>query len=203
MNIVSKFTVEKNIQYRTDEGFRNNVNFILTFLSVIIFGLFAIRPSITTITGLVRDLEDYERVNSILTEKIAILNDINADKRKLLHETSLINQALPPSTNESDYLRNVNFIAAKNNIQIESINFAIESKDDPKEESSAVGSLGFTVKVYGRYSDLVNFITDFNKLRRITTIDNVDITPQNKDISSIGAIVTGQIYFLKEADVQN
>ncbi len=203
MNIVSKFTIEKNIQYRTDEGFRNNVNFILTFLSVIIFGLFAIRPSITTISGLVRDLNDYERVNAILTEKIAILNDINADKAKLLHERSLIAQALPPSPSEGDYLRNINFIAAKNNIQVESINFAFEKDEDSKEESSAVGSLGFTVKVYGRYSDLVKFITDFNKLRRITTIDNVDITPQNKDISSIGAIVTGRIYFLNETDVQN
>jgi Tfp pilus assembly protein PilO len=198
MNIVSKFTIEKNIQYRTDEGFRNNVNFILTFVAVLIFGVFAIRPSITTISGLARDLGDYNRINEILVEKIAILNDIKSDKKKLLHENALINEALPPTPDEGNYIRNVNFIAAKNNIPIESINFTVEN-----EEGAPVGSLNFSLAVYGQYPDLVKFISDFNKLLRITNIENIDITPQNEDIQTVKAVITGKTYFLQEKNVQN
>lgn len=193
MNIVSKFTTERNIQYQSDEGFRNNINFVLTFISVLIFGIFAIRPSINTITGLVRDIEEYRKVNGVLTEKIQILNDVKADPERLEKETELISRALPTNPDEGSYIRNVNFLATNNQLQIESITFDVE-------EEGGLGALEFNLTILGEYTRIIQFIADFNKLLRITNVEEINIAPQNDSQDVVKATISGRAYFLLESN---
>lgn len=191
MNIVSKFTAQRNFEYQNDEGFRNNINFILTFISVLVFGIFAIRPSINTITGLIKDIDEYRKVNGILTEKIQILNEVKANPEKLENESELISRALPTSPDEGNYIRNVNFLASKNQIQIGSVNFNTT-------EEGQLGALEFTLTMTGEYPKVVSFIGDFNKLLRVTNIEALDISPKSENINVVTAVIKGKAYFLLE-----
>ena len=193
MNIVSKFTAERNIQYQSDEGFRNNINFVLTFLSVLIFGIFAIRPAINTITGLVKDIEEYRKVNGVLTEKIQILNEVKADPERLEKETDLISRALPTNPDEGSYLRNVNFLATNNQLQIESITFDVI-------DEGGLGALGFNLTIQGEYKRIIQFIADFNKLLRITNVEDISISPQKENQRVVKAVISGRAYFLLETN---
>ncbi len=190
MNIVSRFTIEKSSKYQNDMEFRRSINFVLTFLSVIIFGVFAIRPSITTITGLIKDLDEYRKINGILIEKIAILNDVSASPERLEKEGELISRALPESPDEGSYIRNVNFIASKNKVQILSMVFTVT-------EEEGLGSLGFNLSIQGPYQQIIEFIADFNKLLRVTNIETVDISPEGENLVSIKASIIGKAYFLE------
>lgn len=189
MNIVSRFTVEKKLQYQSDESFRNNINFILTFISIVIFGLFAIRPSIMNITALLKDIDEYRQVNGVLLEKTAILNEVQSNPERTAKETELIANALPDSPQESVFIRNLNFIASKNSVELESVFFYVA-------EEEKLGTLGFSVTAYGQYPDMTQFISDINHLLRITTIENLSISPIKESDRSVKTTISGKAYFL-------
>lgn len=190
-NIVSKFTIEKSNSYKNDKGFRNNVNFILTFASVLIFGIFAIRPSIAIISDLLKQINDYKQVNSVLIEKITILNEVNNNQSKLEQETNLANSALPESPDEGNYIRNINYLSGRNNVQAAGISFTTG-------EEGGLGTLNFELTVYGDYSNIIKFIGDLNQLLRITQVESVTIAPENDRSSAVRAKVLGKTFFYND-----
>lgn len=167
---------------------------VLTFLALIIFGLFAINPTIETIIQLRKQLADNQLVHSSLQEKITNLSVLQGKYAQLEPDLSLVLAAVPDSHKIPEFIGKVQTLATKNNVSVITIqsNPLILTAD----QSTKVSSVSFSFTVQGTRENILNFITAFMSFDRITTIDKILIsTTSTEQGTATQAMIDGKVLF--------
>lgn len=166
---------------------------ILTFLSLIIFGLFAINPTISTIIQLHKQLDDNTFVYHKLDEKITNIISLQKKYNALQPDLPIVFAAIPDMYNISQLFGQIQQLATENKLTIISMQSnpitinPIVSKDD---------SLSFTFSIKGNKQNILHFISSFMLFERITTIDEISLstsTSQNTIITQ--AKIQAKVFF--------
>lgn len=152
---------------------------VLTLLSLSMFGLFAINPTITTIIQLRKQIADNTLVQSKLQEKIANLSILQVQYNQIQPDLSLVLAAVPSAHNTPEFIGKIQTLAAKNNVAVISI------QSNPLiltgTPSTKASSISFSVTAQGNRSDILRFITAFMTFDRITTIDKILLNTTTTD----------------------
>jgi len=91
---------------------------ILTFVSMTLFGIFAINPTITTVIELRRTLDDAKFVNNKLGEKIENLGTLKDKYDRLGQDLLVVNAAVPHKPDISLLLAQVQGVARESAVTI-------------------------------------------------------------------------------------
>lgn len=177
---VSKFYDKKEVKIYT--------NLILTLVTISFFALFAIKPTISTIASLAKEIKDQEEVAEKLDQKIKSLQlakkEYNANKSKLY----LINEALPLNPETALFLGQIEILAQENHLELSSVQtegLAIkgESIKNEKKIVSKKANPSFNTQLIltGEYPQIESFLKAINNLRRIVSIENISINKSKKD----------------------
>lgn len=149
---------------------------VFSILAVIVFALFAIRPTLLTMSSLVKEMQDKETLNQALTQKIASLSSVQNDYVSNQDKLELLDQAIPPNPELATAILTIEKIASENNLLIVNI----QANEVPREDSTATGSAEKTrvskpiiVTVQGDYPVVRKFVADLQKTRRVLVIDSV------------------------------
>lgn len=167
---------------------------VLTFVSLIVFGLFAINPTIATILQLRKQLADNKLVQSSLQEKITNLSVLQGKYAQMEPDLSLVLAAIPDSHKIPEFIGKVQTLAGKNNVSVITIqsNPLILTAD----QSTKASSVSFSFTVQGTRENILNFITAFMSFDRITTIDKILIsTTSTEQGTATQAMIDGKVLF--------
>lgn len=157
---------------------RSSISLILTLSSLIIFGIFAIRPTVTTIFELTKELATLQRVNTKLGGKIAALAKaqeiLESEKRSL----SILEEAAPLKPDVAHVVKEVEGATAISNVSIASMQF--QRVDYSQIQLNSPGEITavqipVTLSIRGAQAPIASFLSALYNSRRFFTTGNLEI----------------------------
>lgn len=155
---------------------RVSLELFLTIGTVIFFGIFAIRPTLVTMSNLIKELEEKRALDTQLSQKIAALSSVQGQYAQLETRTGVLDESIPSQPFFKDALKTIEKIASDNKLVIASIN-----APEVPEEVVATGSidqlervsLPLIVTVTGDYPTIRAFVEAIRQARRSMIVDDV------------------------------
>lgn len=185
---------------------RVSIFVVLSFMMVSFFSVFAIRPTLVTISSLIREIEDKREINNQLDQKVAGLPLVQAEYIRTKADVPKVWRAMPDRPEVAGLIWQLELAAVRSglkliNLQVEPVTLTAEpkvktGKDWPKIE---VG-----VTVGGNLTQIKGFMQMINSLGRVIVIKEATWATATPALLKDGITITvnlrGEVYFTKEAD---
>src|SRR3989344_6028300 len=98
-----------------------SLELFLSVATVVFFAVFAIRPTLVTMSNLIKELEDKRQLDQQLTQKIAALSTAQATFLNLQPRLVVLDEALPRQPNFLDSLKILEKVASQRRLIIASV----------------------------------------------------------------------------------
>lgn len=184
---------------------------ILSLIAVIIFGVFAIKPTFVTVATLITDISEKERVIAILDEKIQNLSTAQNEFQTNSEALSLLDKSIAREPLPAHYIRQVEAAAALHSVklvhvQTENMNLkgtpvasAATTQADtstvPFPEDAIPAALSFTIS--GDFQNLEAFAKTLEELRMPLAIVRTSIIT-DEITKTLDMIIRGKLAYVKE-----
>lgn len=166
---------------------------VFTFATMTFFGIFAINPTLTTITELQRKLQDLQLVDDTLTQKINTLSLLNNKYSQLSGDVAIVENAVPQTANATYFMGQIQTVIAQSSVTLERVSFgALTLSSTPPIEE---GDFAFSIQVSGTFSQVNAFLENLTMFDRIVTLKNLTITKQSAGNATMNVGVEGAAYF--------
>ncbi|MBI2022190.1 type 4a pilus biogenesis protein PilO [Candidatus Daviesbacteria bacterium] len=150
---------------------------VFSLFTITMFGLFAIRPTLTTIIALQRSIKEQQAVLDKLNGKIETLSLGKKNFENLSPESKTkIFTLLPNSTSLPTLVDELSALALEKQASISGLQFQpVDLKSISKELSkeAKLQNIEFTINLQGSYPQLTDYINSLTKLNRLITIKSV------------------------------
>lgn len=176
---------------------RSFAPYIFSLISIIIFIIFAIRPTVITIIGLQKTIQDSQQVLDILNKKSEdlvlgrknldalgqpILDKINTRIPKEPAVTNLINSLNQASSNS----------ASVSAMQVQPVTiYDVAASTAP----NSINEVSFSFNVQGAYSELLSVIDHLLKSPRMLNLTNTILSRSTEGATQLS--ISGTTYYLK------
>lgn len=193
-------------QYKAKPNFRKYLELILSMVTIALFAIFAIRPTILTIIDLNKEIREKQETLSKLSQKI---KDLQGGSNTLQVESTrlpIILQAVPDKASPEILIKHLETLAEQNSLKIMSIAASdavligsdsyIKRSTEGKSLPDNASQLPFTITLTGDYSNLYSFVNNLQNLRRPVQIDSFAINSnfvENKKVLVL--IISGRVPF--------
>jgi Tfp pilus assembly protein PilO len=162
----------------------------LSLLLLIILLVFALRPTLLTIAGLMNDIDTKKEIHAKLEEKVSNLQKMVQSYQRIQDKLPVLEAAIPASPNFSAWGQYIQTSASASGFTIDSLRL---------EKIALVGTTGlssfdFTISGKGNYTQIHDFIAKLEMARRINWLTDTTITKNQE-----GALVIslkGQVFFV-------
>lgn len=194
--------------YNSKPSLKIYFELILSLTTIVVFALFAIRPTILTILEINNEIKTKESTITKLEKKISDLQKATNILQNESANLSLINQAVPSESEIDKYISQIEFLASNTGVQITSISSTDLLIKGKQEDSKKVNDLSplpdnpnemkLSMSVTGSYPNLLNFMTSVENLRRPIQFDNfiLNSTKSTSDEKILTLTITGRVPYL-------
>lgn len=153
-----------------------SLELFLSIGAILFFAIFAIRPTLVTMSDLVKEIEDKTALDQKMTQKIAALSTAQSTYLEIEEKLPFLDQALPTTPDFIRSLKIIEKIASNRGILIDSISVA-EIPKETKEDVSFIKlkRMVFPVRLSltGDYNQIKLFVEDLLNNRRSFITDTV------------------------------
>jgi len=183
---VKRFYRQKKVRVYTE--------IILSLLAIAFFLFFAIKPTLITITGLIKEIKDKKMITQRLEEKINNLNLAQKEYFATQDDFYLIDQALPKDPQISVLIKQFEILASKNGVSLEGIQYSsLDIKN--KIVSTNYQTVDFKMAVSGDYQSLKNFLSSLSNFRRLFRVKGFGFKTSKKE-GQLSLSIDGETFFL-------
>ncbi len=169
---------------------------IFSLMAITVFGLFAIRPTLGTISELHKEKEDAEFTLEQLEKKNQSLQALSSEYQQIEDELTIVNNAIPASPRIPELTRKIEVLANRNNLIIENLTTGPIELFPATRVGSPLFSYTITVTAVGEEFSINSFIQEIINIDRIMSIER--ITSGSAERNLFSATVTGRAFFIKE-----
>jgi len=185
------------IPYPTSEKNQKFFGIALTLCALAFFGFFAIKPTVSTIFKLQKELSDNQLVLNKLETKIKNLTELRKQYSNLQGDLSTVNSAITIQPDVHLLFAQIQSIAQSSSITIKKLqNFEVEIIRNNKSANKNYYSYSFTITGSGYLNDIPKFVKALTNMERVVNIDTLsinNITDQNN--GSSGFNIQGIAFF--------
>jgi len=171
---------------------------VLSIMASAFFLLFAIKPTLVTIAGLIKEIEDKKIVVSKLETKINDLALAQQEYQVIAADLILVDQALHEDPHLPLLIGQLETLSAAAGVSLESVNYSPvdlaqpEKKEEPQE-------ISFSFSASGSYQNLRTFLQSIISLRRVILINGFSFKKGKSESQSLVLTVHAKAYFLEQA----
>jgi len=167
---------------------------VLSIATVAFLVFFAIKPTLVTIAGLVKELDDKKVVTQRLEEKINNLNIAQKEYFNIQENLEFIEQALPKDSRVFILVKQFEALAVQTGVSLIAAQYSpVNLKGD--DGSGNVQSVGVKMVLIGDYQNLKKFLFSLSNFRRIFRIEGFSFELQEKS-GELVLSVDGKVFFL-------
>lgn len=179
----------------------------LTLLAIAFFGVFALKPTLTTIAALFKEIENQKIINQKLQTKINALSQAQVNYSLATTNLKLVDEALPKDPDLSQIIYQIEVLAQKEGVTIRSLSFEpvpllgeLPLKTVGKEKTFGPQEIGVSLGLSGNYENLKSFLSSLENLRRLASIESFTFAGRKTEEgeTSLSLNLTGTIYYLTE-----
>lgn len=170
--------------------------YVFSILTITIFVLFAIRPTISTILSLQKQLENNQKILASLNKKSQDLATGRKNLESLGPNVKIaIGNAIPSQTDIPSLIRNLQTasVSSISAIQIQPLTL-IESSSKPKK-SLSLGEVDFSYNIQGSYPEIMSALDKLFNSPRLINIGSIIIGKQEG--GALNLAITGKAYYTK------
>ncbi len=193
--------------YKQRADLRAFLEIILSLSTVIIFLMFALKPTVLTIISLVKEIDEKKATVAALDVKIRNLNTASNVFTQNQNSIPNINIAVGTTPQPNLILQQIEGLSVKNSVNILGASVGqvtIKGTVPPKKSSSDVKPLSggakempVSLSVRGDYANLLSFLSDLENLRSVIKIDTITINSSSTDTGQvIIAVIAGRVPYL-------
>lgn len=174
---------------------------LLSFFTVVFFSVFAIRPTVTTIGLLVREIEDKRNIDKSLEEKLQALDNLQGQMVAIQSELPLILSLVPESSDLGRLMQEFELIAGQQTVVLLSVEFQpvklTETQITARDEARMIN---FSLTVGGSFDTLTNFLNSLETLDRMVALQKTTFLSGAANLRQVGVQtvveVEGQAFFI-------
>lgn len=184
-------------QYRQRNDLKAYLEIVLSLITISIFSIFALRPTLLTIAQLLKDIETKKQTVMILDEKIANLARAQTLYQEYKNQITLLRSAIPDTTEPDHVLRQIESLAETHQVTLSSATMTkgllfgvdvpvvvnTETTTTETVEPEIQQGTPFTITLetdVSAYAQITAFIQDLERLRKPFVIQGIRIR-QNKN----------------------
>lgn len=171
----------------------------LSLLTIFVFTVFALRPTLITIASLVREIRTKEELVAQMDEKIANLDAAELVYSQEEQRINIVREAIPVSPQPETFLRQIEGLSQTTSTQVLGVSmgevplFGSIEKKRAKEDLNALpegaAGLSFSISATADFATLSRFLTEIANLRRPIVIDaagmNSSQTPEGATLTLV------------------
>lgn len=168
-----------------------------SIITIIIFGFFAIRPTIGVIIGLEKSITEQKSILSSLSQKSQALEVGRNNLQSLDPKTvTKMNSLLPANTDLAPLIQYLNALANQSRASISALQFQpVPITADNTTNSIDTQPVDLTFNLSGTYPQFEYIVSNLTRGPRLLDIQNLNITQTNDDTLILS--VNARAYFLK------
>jgi Tfp pilus assembly protein PilO len=165
---------------------------IFFFLTIALFGWYAIRPTMQTILYLQKEIVDKKAVNIQMDEKINALIEAQAILENIQPVKGVIANTIPKNPQAVDIARQLQNLAQTTQASLSAIQIGsvpiLTATTSAAAPSYVVKHtpIPITVSIDGPYSVLASFMSGLLTMQRIVTIDSISFSPNKSGMPQPG-----------------
>lgn len=169
-----------------------------SFVTISLFGIFAILPAFSTISNLNKQYEDNKKVADALGTKLSALASLDREYETLEKDLPYIYGAVPSSSEIPTFLRQVETLAAESGVSVQSLSTGTVEYFPLQSNNTDLFSYTFSLEANGEEQNINEFINGMISFDRVISIDRITTgeISSNEFKTSIG----GKVYFSKDAN---
>lgn len=186
--------IYNHLKHEDKQRIAGTLYLVFTLLTVSFFGVFAINPTLSTISNLNKQKEDSLRVDNDLKQKLAALRNLDQEYSTYESDIQLAFAAIPTSTKIPYLTRQIETIAEANNVKILRLDFQAIELYPGKKTNIPLYSFTFTINLQGNGEQIDSFLSGIIGFDRIINIDNLTT---GKVEGGHGATITGRVYYFR------
>ncbi len=168
---------------------------IFSFIALSFFGIFAIGPTIATISDLNKQYEEKTTALKQLEAKNAALKALGAKYIDIQSDLPLIDAAIPLSPKVGELTRQLEALTLSNDLVVQKLDTGLMELYPAINNTSSVFAYTFSISVSGTEQDINRFIGDVINMGRMVGIDKLTTGKKLENIYT--ASITGKAYFIK------
>lgn len=174
------------------------VSIVLTLIASILLGIFALSPTLSTISKLQKQLEDDKFVEQKLQQKINNLSLLQQAYASIEQDLPIIFNAVPEKSEIPLLAASIQALANESGVRIINFQTFPVEVSDRAVSGKKFSSYDFTITVSGEYQNMLTFMSKLTNFQRITTLGNIAIS-KTIDINKTNLQLTirGSVYFKK------
>ncbi len=169
---------------------------VFSFLTISIFGIFALLPAFSTISTLNKQYEDNKKIADALETKLNALANLTREYKLLEKDLPYIYGAVPSSSQIPTFMRQVETIAQDNNVNIQSLTSGTVEFFPLENNANDLYSYTFSLEAVGAEKNINSFINTIISFNRVISIDR--ITTGNISGNVYKTSIGGKVYFSKD-----
>lgn len=153
-----------------------SMELFLTVGLVIFLALFAIRPTLLTMSDLLKEIEDKTELNDQLDKKVAALGSAQSIYLALEERLPVLDAAIPSSPQTIRTLKIIEKLATDNEVVVSSISLQEVPESPatvPDFEDLTRVNLEIALAVVGDYTSIKNFVAGLQNSQRAFVVDSV------------------------------
>ncbi|MCA9370056.1 MAG: type 4a pilus biogenesis protein PilO [Pseudomonadales bacterium] len=159
-----------------------SIELILTICFVLGLSVFAIQPTLTTMSELAEEIEQKKELDEDLSNKLNALTSVQETYKQVEPSLYLLEQAIPTKPNTVQDVKVIEKLASNHNLIITSL--AVPEIPVVADSTLSVLQLSkqatpFSLTVRGEYSSIRSFIEELQNYRRVFTVESVSFGINN------------------------
>lgn len=184
--------------YKTKPNLKIYLELILSLVTIIVFSLFAVKPTVLTIIDLTKEIKAKEETSIKLKQKIKNLQIASNLMQNSVQDIQYVEQAVPKNTNPEILVKQIEALANENSLQILGLSSSdiILSGIEP-ENKKVKNEVPFTFSATGTYPNIFLFLNKIENLRRPIKFDSFAINSNTTEGGKIIILtITGKVPYL-------
>lgn len=169
-----------------------------TFLVAVLLLVFAVRPTLLTITSINKEIKEKEGIHKALEDKIDAMVELDEQYNEHKDTLDTLELIFPTSGNFSLFLSNIDAVVSRNGFVLHGINFSDYEKEDFEISTSAVSPWTVRLNVVGPENNLDNLFDDFEAMPMYPVIENFTYSDKEETETRMKSFSIGmRIYHLE------
>lgn len=181
---------------------QTSIALILTLVTVAFFGLAAIRPTLATVSELIKEIEQKREVDEKLGQKIGALSSVQEEYFAIQDKLPLLDTAIPADRERNLLLLQMEYLTWLNNITVENMRIdpmTVYSKTpEPPEKTTDIFPSFTLVLTVAAPDELAHrtLLEDISNLDRLLRIESVSFSrPEDEEDNTVKMTTTIRAYY--------
>ncbi len=187
-NKYKAYFIKQYDYYKEQQSFRNFVELILTLIAIVVFSVFALKPTAVTIIDLNKEIKAKEKTLKEMNSKIASLQKAQNFLTQEQETVNLIDRTIPSFSDPEKVVGQIQAASTEAGPQVVSLStsniyLTKNTKNIISKESLPPNTNSFTINVslLGNYENLIQAIKNYEQLARLIKIDELNISSQKEE----------------------